>query len=58
MAKAVNVKWETDGCDVDLPTQFEIPERFIDENGVDTEAVSDWLSDENGWLHDGFEVIE
>lgn len=58
MAKAVNVKWETDGCDVDLPTQFEIPERFIDENGVDTEAVSDWLSDENGWLQDGFEVIE
>lgn len=58
MAKAINIKWETDGYEVDLPEEFEIPERFIDEDGVDEDAVSDWLSDETGWLHDGFEIVE
>lgn len=58
MAKVINVKWVTDGYDVDLPKELEIPERFIDENGINEDAVSDWLSDETGWLHDGFEIIE
>lgn len=58
MAKVINVKWVTDGYDVDLPKEFEIPERFIDEDGINEDAVSDWLSDETGWLHDGFEIIE
>lgn len=43
---------------MDLPKEFEIPERFIDEDGINEDAVSDWLSDETGWLHDGFEIIE
>ena len=58
MAKVVNVKWETDGYAVNLPKEFTIPERFIDENGIDEDAVSDWLSDETGWLHNGFEIVE
>lgn len=58
MAKVVNIKWETDGYEVDLPNEFEIPERFIDENGVDEDAVSDWLSDVTGWLHSGFDIQE
>lgn len=58
MAKVVDIKWETDGYDVDLPTEMEIPEYFIDGDGIDEEAVSDWISDETGWLHDGFRIEE
>ncbi len=58
MYKAINIKWETDGCEVDLPSEVNIPERFIDKDGVDEEAVSDWLSDMSGWLHDGFEIVD
>ncbi len=58
MAKAVDIKWETDGYDVDLPTEMKIPKCFIDEYGADEEAVSDWISDETGWLHDGFRIEE
>ena len=58
MAKVINVKWETDGYDVDLPTEFEIPEEFIDKDGIDEDAVSDWLSDKTGWLHNGFDIVE
>lgn len=58
MYKAINIKWETDGCEVDLPNEVDIPERFVNENEVDVEAVSDWLSDMSGWLHDGFEIVD
>ena len=56
--KVVNIKWVTDDCDVALPSEMEIPEEFIDKNGVDEDLVSDWISDETGWLHDGFEIME
>ena len=56
--KAVNIKWVTDGSDIVLPSEMEIPEEFIGENGVDEDLVSDWISDETGWLHDGFEITE
>ena len=56
MAKVINIKWETDGQEVDLPNEIDIPEKFIDEDGIDEDAVSDWISDETGWLHDGFEI--
>lgn len=56
--KAINIKWVTDGCDVDLPNEMDIPETLIDENGeIDPDDVSDYISDETGWLHDGFEII-
>lgn len=58
MAKAVNIKWVTDGYDVELPDEMEIPEEFITEDGIDEDDVSDWLSDETGWLHNGFEIEE
>lgn len=58
MAKATDIKWEIDGYDVDLPNEFDIPNTFIDEDGgIDEDAVSDWLSDETGYLHDGFRII-
>lgn len=56
MARVINIKWETDGQEVDLPNEIDIPEKFIDEDGIDEDAVSDWISDETGWLHDGFEI--
>lgn len=56
--KVVNIKWVTDGSDIVLPSEMEIPEEFIGENGVDEDLVSDWISDETGWLHDGFEIAE
>lgn len=56
--KVINIKWVTDGSDIVLPLEMEIPEEFIGENGVDEDLVSDWISDETGWLHDGFEIAE
>lgn len=56
--KAINIKWETDGYEVELPNEVDIPKRFINKDGVDVEAVSDWLSDGSGWLHDGFEIVD
>ena len=58
MYKATNIKWETDGYDVKLPTEMRIPVEFIDEDGLDEDAVSDRLSDQTGWLHNGFEIEE
>lgn len=56
--KVVNIKWVSDESTISLPSEMEIPEEFIGENGVDEDLVSDWISDETGWLHDGFEIIE
>ena len=58
MYKAINIKWKTDGREVDIPNEVDIPERFIDKDGVDEESVSDWLSDTFGWLTDGFEIVD
>lgn len=60
--KATNIQWDTDGDQEvfdDLPTEIEIPEGFIDENGeIDEEAVSDYISDGTGFCHAGFEIEE
>ena len=45
----IKVEWETDGEDVDLPEFVQVPEDLEDEQ------VSDWLSDEYGWLVLGWE---
>lgn len=54
--KAVNIKWDTDG-DMELleklPTEIEIPEDMEDE-----EEISDYLSDETGFCHCGFDLAE
>lgn len=69
--KAVNIKWDvTDGAedmtkeDMDeilltLPTEVEIPD-YLTTNDEDDllDDVSDWLSDEYGFCHDGFELVE
>ena len=52
--KAVNIKWDTDG-DMDLlnklPTGMKIPEYITDED-----EISDYLSDQTGFCHYGFEL--
>lgn len=53
MAKATDIRWETDGYNVNLPTEMEIPSRFIDDDGIDEDAVPDWLSNTTGYLHSG-----
>lgn len=58
MAKATDIRWETDGYNVDLPTEMEIPSRFIDDDGIDEDAVSDWLSNTTGYLHSGFNIVD
>ena len=54
--KAINIKWDTDG-DMEvlnqLPTEMEIPEGITDE-----EEMSDYLSDETGFCHYGFELVD
>ena len=53
------MKWETDGYEIDLPNEVTIPDCFMDSDaGPDVDAISDWLSDMSGWLHDGFEIVE
>ena len=42
--KAINIKWATDGEDVQLPSEMEIP------SNIEEDEVTDYLSDETGWL--------
>lgn len=55
--KAINIKWDIDTDEYDenlgLPTEIEIPAGMTDE-----EEISDYLSDETGFCHCGFELVE
>jgi hypothetical protein len=48
--KVTNIKWETDGEVVDLPTEVEV------EDGMSDDEIADFLSDEYGWLVNGFSL--
>ena len=48
--KALNIKWETDGYDVELPNEVQIP------NGIGEDEVTDYLSDTFGWLINSYEL--
>lgn len=63
MLKAINIKWDTDGDkDVfnELPTELIVPDEFEEMYKKDKEyaleEISDWLSDETGFCHEGFEI--
>lgn len=65
MLKATNIKWDTDGdMEVfnELPTEMIIPDELEEMHKKDKEyalkEISDWLSDETGFCHDGFEVVK
>ena len=51
--KAINIQWDTDGEDIQLPSEIDIP------NGMtDGDEISDYLSDTTGFCHYGFELSE
>lgn len=54
--KAVNIKWDTDG-DLEwlytLPKELKIPDGMVDED-----EISEWLSDQEGFCHNGFEIVK
>ena len=63
MLKAINIKWDTDGDKKvfnELPTEMIIPdeleEMYKKDKEFALEEISDWLSDETGFCHDGFEI--
>ena len=72
--KAVNIRWDTNGDQEvfnSLPQEVVLPEEFSKENYLDEngnfgeyekdlmlEDISDWLSDEYGFCHGGFELSE
>lgn len=48
---AANIEWETDGEDVDLPTEVELPK------DIDDDDIADYLSDKYEWLVKSFSII-
>lgn len=65
MLKAINIKWDTDGdMEVfnELPTEMIIPdeleEMYKKDREYALEEISDWLSEETGFCHDGFEIVK
>lgn len=65
MLKAINIKWDTDGDEEvlqDSPTEMIIPDELAEYYSADreyaTEEISDWLSEETGFCHDGFEIVK
>ena len=65
MLNAINIKWDTEGdTEVlnELPTELIIPDDLEElyKNKEDREfaleEISDWLSEETGFCHDGFEI--
>ena len=53
--KAINILWDTDGEEVNLPNEIEIPD-WVDKE--DDDEISDYLSDEIGFCHFGFELVD
>lgn len=61
--RATNIEWDVTDDDLtkeeqedafaELPTEVEIPDDLYDEDDI-----SDWLSDEYGYCHNGFEIEE
>lgn len=49
--KAYDIQWDTDGEEVYLPTEMEIPDEVAKEG---EDAISDYLSDQTGFCHTGF----
>lgn len=65
MLKAINIKWDTYGDEEvlqDLPTEMiisdELAEYYSADREYTTEEISDWLSEETGFCHSGFEIVK
>lgn len=48
--RAVGIEWDTDGEEVNLPTEMDVPDYLYEEE------ISDWLTEETGFCHKGFQV--
>ncbi len=65
MLKATNIKWDTDGdmelfnelpAEMIIPTELE--DLYKEDQDEALDEISDWLSDETGFCHAGFEIEE
>ena len=50
---ATNIVWDTDGEDVDLPDEIEIPDPEWDD-----QQISDYITEETGFCHRGFALVQ
>lgn len=60
--KATKIKCDIDYDDNgDLPTEIEIPENVVkeatDEDRIDDEVISDYITNLTGYCHQGFEIV-
>lgn len=64
MKKAINIKWDTDGDTEalnNLPTEIKIPDWVYDEEDSQEdiiEDISNYISNETGFCHNGFELVD
>lgn len=65
MLKAINIMWDTDGDNEifeSLPKEMFIPDEleimYEKNKEYALDKISDWLSDETGFCHGGFEVVK
>ena len=67
--KITNIKWDTDGDEevfATLPQEIDVPAYFLEKKNFEVDGeysrdemldqLSDWLSDEYGFCHGGFDV--
>lgn len=52
--KVVNIVWDTDGENIALPTEIEIPDDIAD----DEDEISDYITDQTGFCHYGFDIVD
>lgn len=68
--KAINIEWDISAedlhdiygdevdvneIDLDLPTEIEIPDCLAE---ADIEEISDYITEETGFFHNGFDLIK
>lgn len=60
--KAINIEWDVSEDDlldcnenIILPTEIEIPDCLAE---ADIEEISDYITEETGFCHNGFDLIE
>lgn len=55
--KVFDIDWDTDGEDVELPSEIEVEvdDEFADDEDELSEVIGDYLSDEYGFCHFGFD---
>lgn len=61
MVRAINIEWDTDGDETvveDLPREIDIPDEVMARLDEDEDAVSDYVSEQTGFCHYGFELVE